>query len=148
MSNVRVIKPPFPTFYIKNEVYLNIVDSIPSGFLSTEDHIIEYIREIYGEKNVELSERVYVSEEERMHGTHPYWRIVTARGLISEWRYWFAQYSVRERIDRLLSEGHTITPSASGASYQVINYKDKLIDLKTLDIKMPPKHLAGHLVFR
>ena len=148
MSGVQVIKPPYPTFYGQTAIYSSIVDAIPPGFLSTEDRIMRYIAETYGEKNVELMEIIHVSEEERLLGTHPYWRVVTERGLVREWRYWYAQYSLRERVRRLETEGHVIIPSSSGVSLQVQEHKEKMVDLYALDIILPPKHLAGRRVSR
>lgn len=69
MAGVQVIKHPYPTFYVQTAIYTSVVDAIPSGLLSTEDRIMRYIAETYGEKNVELMEIIHVSEEERLLGT-------------------------------------------------------------------------------
>ena len=139
---VQVFIPVAPTFYVHRDVYVKIIDAIPAGYLTTDDAIRQFIAKTYGEKNISIPDNWTRTLAEIQQGIdHPYWRMVSVRGLIQESRF---GYSMDERKRRLEAEGHAITLSKSGVSYQVHGYKERMFDLKKIANIMPAKNDARY----
>lgn len=139
-AGVVVFRPAHPAFVVKRSLYVTIIDAIPAGWLTTEDAILDFIGDVYGEQNVSIDSTLTKTMEEYQKGIeHPYWRIVSKRGLVQEWRF---SYSLEQRRELLEKEGHILTMSRSGVSYKVEGYKDKLFDLRKLKDRMPSKKEA------
>ena len=136
-AGVVVIRPEHPPFVVKRSVYVGIIDAIPAGWVTTEDAILEFIGEVYGEKNVSVDSLITRTMDEYQQGIeHPFWRIVSKRGLVQEWRF---SYSLKQRRELLEKEGHTLVLSRSGVSYKLEDYKEKMFDLRRLKDRMPSK---------
>lgn len=136
----QVFIPATPAFHVKREVYVSVIDAIPAGYLTTEEAIYQFIAAHYGEKHVDVPNNLTRTFDEIMHGIqHPYWRIVSVRGLITNWRH---GPTMEERKLRLEAEGHTVALSRTGASYQVHDYKNKMFDLNKIVHILPRKQEA------
>lgn len=134
--------PAAPTFSVHRDVYVKIIDAIPAGYLTTDDAIRQFIAETYGEKNISILDNwTRTLAEIQMGIDHPYWRMVSVRGLIQESRF---GYSMDERKRRLEAEGHAITLSKAGVSYQVHGYKERMFDLKKIANIIPAKNEARY----
>lgn len=141
-AGVVVLRPAHPAFVVKRSVYVAIIDAVPAGWLTTEDAILKFIGDVYGEQNVSIDSTITRTMDEYQQGIeHPYWRIVSQRGLVQEWRF---SYSLEQRRELLEREGHTLTLSKSGVSYKVEDYKEKLFDLQKLRNMMPTKAEASY----
>lgn len=147
MSTKAITIPAHPSFKVKYSLYMKIIDSIPEGKLSTLEAIDAFLSDVYNEPNIErpipdACTRFY----ETLSGqTHVWWRVVSPRGLIQDWRIPIGMDTRKEKLE---AEGHTVVPTSSGVSYKVKNYKNYLFDLNTLRPVMPPKHEAVEDVFK
>ena len=147
MSTKAITIPAHPSFKVKYSLYMKIIDSIPEGKLSTLEAIDAFLSDVYDEPNIErpipdACTRFY----ETLSGqTHAWWRVVSPKGLIQDWRI---PIGIEKRKERLESEGHTIMPTSAGASYKVKNYREHLFDLNILRLIMPSKQEAVDNVFK
>lgn len=147
MSNKAITIPAHPLFKVKYSLYMKIIDSIPEGKLSTLEAIDAFLSDVYDEPNIErpipdACKRFY----ETLSGqTHAWWRVVSPKGLIQDWRI---PIGIEKRKERLESEGHTIMPTSAGASYKVKNYREHLFDLNILRLIMPSKQEAVDNAFK
>lgn len=142
MPSVTFI-PAKPHFHVKRDIFVQIVDSIPPGKLTTPEAIIAFLSDLYGEECISIPDFTYTRIDEALAGVeHNWWRLVSPRGLIQEIRHF--PYSIDTRKRLLEEEGYTVVPSRSNVSYQVLNYKDSLYDLNELRDTMPSKNAANY----
>ena len=142
MPSVTFI-PAKPHFHVKRDVFVQIVDSIPPGKLTTPEAIIAFLSDLYGEECISIPDFVYTRIDESLAGVeHNWWRLVSPRGLIQEIRHF--PYSIDTRKRLLEEEGHTVIPTHTNVSFQVLNFKTSLHDLNELRSTMPTKDAANY----
>ena len=146
MSGKQVFIPAKPSFAIKYPLYMKIIDSIPFGKLSTISAINAFIADVYGVSSIRVSgPDAPIRFYETLAGiTHEWWRIVSDRGLIQDWKI---PIGMDTRKDLLEKEGHTVIVSKSGVSCRVVNYKENMFDLNILRPIMPPIEEAAERIF-
>lgn len=146
MSNNALFYPAKPSFPIKYSLYMKIIDSIPFGKLSTFTAINAFIADVYSVENVQLSAPDLPTRYHEICAgvNHAWQRIVSDTGLIQDLNL---PIGMETRKDLLKKEGHTITLSVRGTSYQVVHYKDHMFDLNLLRPIMPPKEDASEFIF-
>lgn len=77
MPSVTFI-PAKPHFHVKRDVFVQIVDSIPPGKLTTPEAIIAFLSDLYGEECISIPDFAYTRIDEALAGVeHNWWRLVS-----------------------------------------------------------------------
>jgi len=104
-------------YEIPPEAYYGIVSAIPYGMVSTDDEIMNCLRNVYGIDSLEIGED-YNSSALHINDSFPFWRVVSTRGYLINNFY----MSKEKQFKKLTDEGVKINKVGENESYRVDDF--------------------------
>ncbi len=116
--------PATPAKIIDIVEYQELIAKIPAGRITRDKEIEEYFKRKYNAKRIEVKRTV--GKTDILWEVYPYWRIVSANGMLPQTTRFWSQDIQRERLEQ---EGLTIVSGGKeGKSLKVDNYKEYIFD--------------------
>ena len=129
-DNVIVVMPLENGREISVRMIAQLVSKVPAGSITCWDHIFAFLSKLYGRSVENLPSRPLLRLDMN-NNPLPYWRIVSARGVLADGR----GGSRESQREQLLKEGLQISQRGSiEGSYKVENYSDHWFRFENLRI--------------